>query len=184
MRVLLRSKLMTSRKWNQLMYILHYIHMWFKVFFILHYVCFPLKLMKVICLIQDVVSPHCGDKGMERRCTISSLSNYFVMTSCHRNAGQCKQRKQSDYLLFIYSYYVSRMHGYVIISNNIWIFPVTVQFTFLQKKRCIEKLKVIKRYRDIDEWTETNNWDVMHKMCTLLEYCTHLLILIQHFLFV
>jgi hypothetical protein len=26
------------------------------------------------CRIQDVVSPHCGDKGMARRCTISSLT--------------------------------------------------------------------------------------------------------------
>ena len=111
--------------------------------------------------------------GMERRCTISSLPNYFVMTSCHRNAGQCKQRKQSDYLLFIYSYYVSRMHGYVIISSNIWIFPVIVQFTFLQKKRCIEKLKVIKRYRDIDDWTETNNVTSCTK-CVLSQNIVHI----------
>jgi hypothetical protein len=35
------------------------------------------------CLIQDVVSPHCGDKRKARRCTRSSLPNYFVMTSYH-----------------------------------------------------------------------------------------------------
>jgi len=34
-------------------------------------------------MIQDVVSPHCGDKRMPRRGTISSLPNYFVMTSNH-----------------------------------------------------------------------------------------------------
>ena len=50
------------------------------------------------CMIQDVVLPHCGDKRMTRRCTRSSLPNYFIMTSYHWNAGkirQCKQRKQS-----------------------------------------------------------------------------------------
>jgi hypothetical protein len=39
------------------------------------------------CLIQDVVSPHCGDKSMARYCTRSSPSNYFIMTSYHWNAG-------------------------------------------------------------------------------------------------
>jgi hypothetical protein len=39
------------------------------------------------CLIQDVVSPHRGDKRMARRCTRSSLSNYFVMTSYNCNTG-------------------------------------------------------------------------------------------------
>ena len=43
-------------------------------------VCFPLKLAKVTCLIQDVVSPHCGDKRMARCCMWFSLPNYFVMT--------------------------------------------------------------------------------------------------------
>jgi len=41
---------------------------------------------------------HTGDKRMARRCTRSSLPNYFVITSYHWNAGktrQCKQRKQS-----------------------------------------------------------------------------------------
>jgi len=40
----------------------------------------PLKLKKVACLIQDVVSPHCGDKRMVRGCMRSSLPNYFAMT--------------------------------------------------------------------------------------------------------
>jgi hypothetical protein len=40
------------------------------------------------CLIQDVVSPHCGDKRMARRCTRRSLSNYFDMTSYHWNVRQ------------------------------------------------------------------------------------------------
>ena len=40
------------------------------------------------CLIQDVVSPHCGDKRMARRCTRYSLSNYFDMTSYHWNVRQ------------------------------------------------------------------------------------------------
>ena len=40
--------------------------------------------------------------------------HYFVMTSYHWNAGktcQCKQRKQSNCLMFIHSYYESRIHG-------------------------------------------------------------------------
>ena len=56
---------------------------------------FPLNLKKVARLIQDVVSSHCGDKEMARRCTRSSLPNYFVMTLYHWNAGktrQCEQR--------------------------------------------------------------------------------------------
>jgi hypothetical protein len=40
------------------------------------------------CLIQDDVSPHCGDKRMARRCTRRSLPNYFDMTSYHWNARQ------------------------------------------------------------------------------------------------
>ena len=32
------------------------------------------------CLIQYVVSPHCGDKRMARSCTRSSLPNYFVIS--------------------------------------------------------------------------------------------------------
>jgi hypothetical protein len=40
------------------------------------------------CLIQDVVSPHCGDKRMARRCTRRSLPNYFDMTSYHWNVRQ------------------------------------------------------------------------------------------------
>ena len=39
-------------------------------------------------LIQDVVSPHCGDKRMAGRCTRRFLPNYFVMTSYHWNVRQ------------------------------------------------------------------------------------------------
>jgi len=56
-----------------------------------------LNLKKVACLIQDVVSPHCGDKRMARRCMRSFVPNYFVMTSYHWNAGkthQCEQREK------------------------------------------------------------------------------------------
>ena len=40
------------------------------------------------CLIQDIVSPHCGDKRMARRCTRRSLPNYFDMMSYHWNVRQ------------------------------------------------------------------------------------------------
>ena len=52
---------------------------------------FPLKLKKLACLIQDIVSPHCGDKRIAQCCTKFSLPNYFVMTSYHRNAGETHQ---------------------------------------------------------------------------------------------
>jgi hypothetical protein len=43
------------------------------------------RLSDTRCMIQDVVSPHCGDKRMARRCTRRSLPNYFDMTSYHWN---------------------------------------------------------------------------------------------------
>ena len=46
------------------------------------------RLSDTRCLIQDVVSPHCGDKRMVRRCTRRSLPNYFDMTSYHWNVRQ------------------------------------------------------------------------------------------------
>jgi hypothetical protein len=47
-----------------------------------------------------------------------------------------KQRKQTDCLMLIHSYYVSRIHGHILISNDIVsIFPANVRSTFI-KKRC------------------------------------------------
>jgi hypothetical protein len=40
------------------------------------------------CLIQDVVTPNCGDKRMVQRCTRRSLPNYVVMTSYHWNVRE------------------------------------------------------------------------------------------------
>ena len=46
------------------------------------------RLSGTRCLIQDVVSPHCGDKRMARRSSRRSLPNYFDMTSYHWNVRQ------------------------------------------------------------------------------------------------
>jgi hypothetical protein len=46
------------------------------------------RLSDTRCLIQDVVSPYCGDNRMARRCTRRSLPNYFDMTSYHWNVRQ------------------------------------------------------------------------------------------------
>ena len=46
------------------------------------------RLSDTKCLIQDVASPHCGDKRMARRCTRRSLPNYLVMTSYHWNVRE------------------------------------------------------------------------------------------------
>ena len=43
------------------------------------------RLFDTRCMLQDVVSPHCGDKRMARRCTRRSMPSYFVMTSYHWN---------------------------------------------------------------------------------------------------
>jgi len=39
-------------------------------------------------MMQDVVSPHCGDQRMPRRCTRRSLPKYLVMTSYHWNVRE------------------------------------------------------------------------------------------------
>ena len=39
-------------------------------------------------MIQDVVSPHCGDHRTPWRCTRRSLQNYLVMMSCHWNVRE------------------------------------------------------------------------------------------------
>ena len=39
------------------------------------------RLSDAKCMIEDVVSPHCGDKILPRRCTRRSLLNYLDMTS-------------------------------------------------------------------------------------------------------
>jgi hypothetical protein len=46
------------------------------------------RLSDTRCLIQDVVSPHCRDKRMARRCTRRYLPNYFDITSYHWNVRQ------------------------------------------------------------------------------------------------
>jgi hypothetical protein len=46
------------------------------------------RLSGTRCLIQDVVSPQCGDKRMARRYSRRSLPNYFDMTSYHWNVRQ------------------------------------------------------------------------------------------------
>jgi hypothetical protein len=71
----------------------------------------------------------------------------------------CKQRKHSDCLMFIHSYYVSQIHCHVIFSKDmVSIFPVHIS---PNKKAllddCTVTLKVIEQQRDIGEWTATNN---------------------------
>ena len=49
---------------------------------------FSFESNEICCLIQDVVSPHCGDKRMAWRCSRRSLPNYFDMMSYHWNVWQ------------------------------------------------------------------------------------------------
>jgi hypothetical protein len=46
------------------------------------------RLSDTRCMIQDVVTSHCGDKRMARRCTRRSLPNYFDMASYQWNVRQ------------------------------------------------------------------------------------------------
>jgi len=60
---------------------------------------------------------------MARRCTINSLPNYchdvmshdVMMSRVQGKTHQCKQRKQNDYLMFIYSYcvYIGKSRSYL-----------------------------------------------------------------------
>ena len=52
------------------------------------------SLSDITCLIQDVVSPHRGEKRMSRCCMRCPLSDFFFMTSWYWNAGNDVQRKQ------------------------------------------------------------------------------------------
>jgi hypothetical protein len=49
-------------------------------FYYLTLCTFSFEINESRCLIQDVVSPHCGDKRMARRCMRRFLPNYFDMT--------------------------------------------------------------------------------------------------------
>ena len=121
--------------------------------------CYNMLYKCITTLLQDVVSPHCvtrccittlcykmlyhhtGDKRMVLRCMIFSVPNYFVMMSWYWIAGgmhQCKQRKQSDCLMFIFSYYVSQIHGHIIISKGIFsIFPATMYSPHFSKRSVV-----------------------------------------------
>ena len=92
---------------------------------------------------------------------------------------QCKQRKQSDCLMFTRMYcVVSQIHGRILISKHIVpIFPATVWSTFLHKS------VVGRLYSDSEsDWTVT--WQLVNERqhsvmsCTKCsphsEYCTHL----------
>jgi hypothetical protein len=68
------------------------------------------------------LKPFCLQHRMAWRCTRRSPPNYFVMTSYHWNAGKtnlCKQCKYSVCLTLIHLYYVSRIHGHIMISKEI-----------------------------------------------------------------
>ena len=41
------------------------------------YLTYSFEINEIRCLIQDVISPHCGDNRMVRRCMRRSLPNYF-----------------------------------------------------------------------------------------------------------
>ena len=88
------TKVRILLKTYQILYI-QQLHPWIKedkiIYLTLCTFSFEIKessLSDARCLIQDVVSPHCGDKRMARRCTRHSLPNYFDITSYHWNVRQ------------------------------------------------------------------------------------------------
>ena len=89
------------------------------------------------------------------------------ITGMREKTHQCKQRKQSDCLMFIHSSYVSWIHGHILISKDIVsIYPATVRSTFLfKKKRCqaivvtlkvIDDVKLVKERQQI-KWHHAQN---------------------------
>jgi hypothetical protein len=74
------------------------------------------SLSNTRCLIQDVLSPHCGDKRMARRCTRRSLPNYSLSNVSIKTNFQpitrvelkSVQYSQGDYILCMTSRYFFR----------------------------------------------------------------------------
>ena len=70
--------------------------------------------------------------GIKEWCDVARDFLSWSAFSCHtigmqNMMHQCKQRKQCDCLMFILSYYVSRIHNHILISKRIdSIFPATV----------------------------------------------------------
>jgi hypothetical protein len=65
-------------KWEKGLWCLTPLSTIFKLYLTLCTLSFEInenRLSDTRCLIQDVVSPHCGDKRMARRCTRRSLPN-------------------------------------------------------------------------------------------------------------
>ena len=91
------------------------------------------------CLKQDVVSPYCGDKRMVWCCMRTTLAKHHSI-GVWGKTHQCKQHKQSDWWMFIHSYYVSQIQGHILFSKDI----VSI---FLKKR---EKNVVRRLYSDIE----------------------------------
>jgi hypothetical protein len=85
------------------------LHRWRAYIILTHiwlFATFESNLSDTRCLIQDVVSPHCGDKRMARCCTRRSLPNYFDMTSYHWNV----RHKGSSSCMHQIMRYTSKTH--------------------------------------------------------------------------
>ena len=86
-------------------------------------------------MIQDVVSPHCGDKRIVRHCTRFSVPNYFVMiVIALKYVGKTHQCKQCEHLFNVYSLilFITNSWSYYHFQGLITIFPANVRSTFLK----------------------------------------------------
>ena len=92
-----------------------------------------MKLKKVVCLIQDVVSVIQEWRDVARGLLCRTTLSYRHIIGM-RGKHICKQRKQSSCLIFIHSYCVSRIHRHIFIFKDIdSIFQATLWSTFFRK---------------------------------------------------
>ena len=103
------------------------------------------------------------------RTTLSWRHSIGMLGKTHQ--FQCKQCKQSNCLMFVHSYYVSRIHGHIIIPKGIFsIFPLTVRSTFPKEALLddyIVALNVIELYVTCHLWMNGNKYVMSCTKCSL-----------------
>jgi hypothetical protein len=129
------------------------------------------------CLIQDVVSPHCGDKRMAQCCPRRTTLSWRHIIGMWDKTDLCNQCKHSD--SFIHSYYVSQISGHIIISKDIVsIFPVRISpnkkalFSDKESDRIVLNVTLVNERQKI-MWRQTQNAvsiGVLYKVVTYLKF--------------
>jgi hypothetical protein len=169
------------------------------------------RLSDTRCLIQDVVSPHCGDKRMVRRCTRRKWSPWSLMntTGCFSLFKFYYVRSDIHRLLYIANCYTCIKHtiAYPCITQKTTDLATRIPLKTGGKLRCLGRdssfwstcdtlyAAVKPNYFDMTSyhwnvrqntvtwrwWMNGKNNVTSHTKCSLPQSIVH--ILIQHFLF-